>query len=133
MNQQPKDGPAIEIYYRMHDTLMYEGGEIKIELQKFRVVKRTPKGAWIIPHWEDSWWPDPNPKKRFVLDGDGRRYAYPTVEAEHKSYLRRKEVQISRLEDQMLIAKVALGLASRPDFEPDKTYMDESLCKFVCY
>jgi hypothetical protein len=112
---------------------MYEGGEIKIELQKFRVVKRTPKGAWIIPSWEPGWWHDPKPRKRFVLDGDGRRYAYPTVDAAHKSYLRRKVVQISRLEDQMLIAKVALEIASRPDFEPDKTYVDESLSKFVCY
>lgn len=123
----------MEIYYRMRDELMYEGGEIKIRLDKFRVVKRTPKGAWVIPHWDDGWWHDPNPKKRFVLDGDGRRYAYPTVEAAHKSYLRRKVVQINRLEDQMLIARVALDVASKPGFEPNKTYVDESLSKFVCY
>jgi len=123
----------MELYYRMADRCMYEGSEIKIELQKFRVVKRTPKGAWIIPSWEPGWWHESNPKKRFVLDGEGRRYAYPTVEAAHKSFLRRKVVQISRLEDQMLIAKVALEIGSRPDFEPDKTYVDESLSKFVCY
>jgi hypothetical protein len=123
----------MEIYYRMADRLMYEGGEIKIELEKFQVVKRTPKGAWIIPHAEPGWWQSPNPKKRFVLDGDGRRYAYPTVDAAHKSYLRRKVVQISRLEDQMLVANVALKVASAPDFEPNKTYVDDSLRKFTSY
>ena len=66
----------MEIYYRMADRLPYEGGEIKIELEKFQVVKRTPKGAWIIPHVEPGWWQPRNPKKRFVLDGEGRRYAY---------------------------------------------------------
>jgi hypothetical protein len=42
-------------------------------------------------------------------------------------------VQISRLEDQMLIARVALEVASKPDFEPNKTYVNDSLSKFVCY
>ena len=123
----------MEIYYRMRDSLMWDVGEIKIELQKFEVVKRTPKGAWIIPHWVLGFWSNPNPQKRFVLDGTGRRYAYPTVELAHSSYLRRKQVQINRLEDQMLVARAALKIASSQDFEPDKTYVDETLAHFTSY
>jgi len=65
----------METYYRYEGGPIWEGGTMFIYLIRFNVVKRTPKGAWIIQ--VESW----KPKRRFVLDGDGKRYAYPTQEA----------------------------------------------------
>lgn len=55
----------------------------------FRVVRETPKGVWIIPSWAGEHW-----KPRFVLNGDGRRYAHETFEQAKYAYLRRKQAHV---------------------------------------
>jgi len=121
----------MEILYRMADRLLWEGGEMVIDLMQFRVMRRTPKGAWISrnPVGFDY----PRGKDRFVLDGEGKRFAYPTQELALESFKARKRSQIGRLETQMTIAKAALKAASGRDFQPNRAFYDESLTPFTCY
>lgn len=118
---------SIVVYYRYEDECMWEGGEMIIRTKRFRVDKKTPKGAWIIPMGHVYG------KRRFVLDGEGKRYAYPTVVQARQSFIRRKEVQVSRLKNQMIFAKAALKGATNPDFKPDVAFHDESLEPFHSY
>lgn len=79
-----------EFYYRYYDW-SYDETRVMIDFEKFRVVKRTPKGAWV----EELYYPH---KKRFILDGARRRYAYPTKELAADSYRIRKEWQVVHAE-----------------------------------
>lgn len=71
-------------YYRFHDPDSIESTRIACE--RFNIIKRTRRGVWIGVNY--------NSRKRFVLDGDGRRYAYPTKELALHSYVQRKKAQI---------------------------------------
>lgn len=76
-------------YYRLVDS--QDGyNRPTISCIEYTVVKRTEKGAWIVP----SAWYYPETPKRFILDGDGKRFAYPTFDAALNSYKRRKSMQI---------------------------------------
>ena len=57
-------------------------------VNSFRVMRRTKKGVWI-----DVWG-----LEKFVLDGEGRRYAYPTEDAAWASFKVRKMRQRQHLE-----------------------------------
>jgi hypothetical protein len=84
-----------ETYYRLVDS--QDGlNQPCVSLIKYHTVKRTKKGAWIVP----SIWYFCDPPKRFVLDGDGKRFAYPTFDQALNSYKRRKQNQISILSAQ---------------------------------
>lgn len=73
-----------EFYYRYYDSSFLE--EITIGLEKFRVVKYTPKGVWIETYAYPT-------KRKFVLNDARVRYAYPTKELAENSYRKRKEHQ----------------------------------------
>lgn len=84
--------------YRYEDYVTYEG--VRLELKTISVTKKTPKGAWIQNHrWE---------RRRFVLDGTGKRYAHETKELAWDAYRHRKESQLRRANDAMERAKYAL-------------------------
>jgi hypothetical protein len=81
-------------------------------LVTYYVVRKTPSGAWIAGRWAVSGFDASTGKgvpwetltrdqlrvegARFVLDGDGKRYAHETVEWARYSYGRRKLSQIRR-------------------------------------
>lgn len=84
-------------------------------LEEYYEVRKTPSGAWIVSSYarmvrpleerslqelKDDW------GARFVLDGDGRRYAHETEELARYSYRRRKLSQIQH-------AKASLANAER--------------------
>ena len=71
-----------EIYYR------FDNGAEYVFLSTFRVLRRTRAGAWL-----DVWG-----EEKFVLDGAGRRYAYPTRDAAWDSFQHRKRRQRVHLE-----------------------------------
>jgi hypothetical protein len=73
-----------EFYYRYYDGNSY--GEISINLEKFRVKRRTSKGVWI----EVGMYPV---KEKFILYNARVRYAYPTKELAEQSFRIRKEKQ----------------------------------------
>ncbi len=86
------------VRYRYEDYVMYEG--VLLELKTVRVTKKTPKGAWIQNNkWE---------RRRFVLDGAGKRYAHETKELAWEAYRFRKESQLRRTNDAVARATYAL-------------------------
>lgn len=129
-----------QVYLRISDRLLWMDGKMAVELEHYRVIRRTAKGVWITrgpfrigDMVLSGGWGSPSGKPRFILDGEGRRFAYATVEAAVVSYRRRKEVQVSRLETDLIKARAALGFSARPDFKPDTVFQDETLRIFREY
>ena len=121
-----------ETYYRMEDDLLYDGGHMRIRLDEYSVIRRTPKGAWITPKPWRNWQPF-KPGPRFVLDNARKRFAYPTEALALRSFQARKASQIWRLEVRLTVAKAALRISEREDFKPDEFYYDETLPEFQEY
>lgn len=94
-----------EIYYREVNAYWSED-RLAISLEKYRVVKRTPRGVWIAPMWDYR-----GDHKRFVLDGSGRRYAYPTREQARESFIirKRREIQHCALQHDRAVRYLALA------------------------
>lgn len=107
----------MEIYYRIEEGLFDDNNYITIDLMEFQVKKRTLKGAWIT-RYGIGLGGDYGPR-RFVLNGAGKRYAYPTVEAALESFIIRKTRQIIHLEKRLCIAKAALNATKLDGFRLD--------------
>lgn len=100
-----------EFYYREVNS-RWTSDLLAISVLKFRVIKRTPKGVWVVP---DYYWPDET-RKRFILDGKGRRYAYPTREEARASFIIRKKREIQHCANQHDRALRYLALAETMEF-----------------
>jgi hypothetical protein len=92
-----------------YDSTMYreEYGtrdNVRIGLTWYRIVRKTPKGAWI-----DVWG-----QQKFVLDNARKRYAYPTEELARDSFIERKEWQIIHATRQRKHAELALAAMKEP-------------------
>lgn len=102
-----------DIYYR------YENGDkvdekFSIHLLEFRVIRKTAKGAWISDIWDHD-----GKFARFVLDGSGKRYAYPTKADARNSFIIRKKRQIQHCENALNSARRCLAIAlTSEDIEP---------------
>lgn len=94
------DGPKKR--YRYVDPWATGGAP---ELQEFYEVRKTPSGAWIVPGWSYARMARPLEERsaqelrddwgaKFVLDGDGRRYAHETEAWARVGYAMRKHAQI---------------------------------------
>lgn len=77
MRPWPNPEDPCELRYRY--SCAFDGDDLTVFLTAFRVVRRTPKGAWI----------DDCGLKRFVLDGAGKRFAHQTREDALHSFMRR--------------------------------------------
>lgn len=95
------------IYYRIVDGHTAESQPV---LQRLYVVKRTAKGAWLRWPWDHDCI-----AMRWVADGSGRRFAYPTIAAALDSYVRRKRRQIQHARAAIERAEYALDWCSRAD------------------
>jgi hypothetical protein len=113
-------------YYRIKEEPHWFDGMMTLRVQVFVAVKRTPRGAWIVP--AGGW----HTKQKFVLDGAGKRFAYPTIEAAKESFIARKTRQIALLEQNLIFANAALRHAAGP-FTLDTPFHDEALDQFHCY
>lgn len=92
-----------------------------VKVRHFRVIKETPCGAWVSEYWGDlvtieDWAFGLSDKKRFVLNGPGRRLCYPDLGQARQSYLCRKQKHLEHLEHNMARAKAGQAEASKPDF-----------------
>lgn len=92
-----------------------------VNVRHFRVIKETPCGAWVSEYWGDlvaieDWAFGLSDKKRFVLNGPGRRLCYPDLGQARQSYLLRKQRHLDHLERNMARAKAGQAEASKPDF-----------------
>lgn len=88
--------------------------------QTLRVLYATPKGVWIAWPWDVN-----GVNRRFVLLGDGRRFAYPTFEAALDSYRRRKQRQIGHARAAIDNATEALGWCDRAKIGVDSITYEE--------
>ena len=115
-----------EIYYRLREQLLYDS-EMKIVADKYVLIKRTPKGVWVTAIENGQG------KKRFVLDGKGRRFAYTAMKEAIISFKKRKRRQILILESQLTIAKAALNGIIDEEFKVGRSFEDETLSIFTEY
>ena len=99
----------MEYLYRFRDQLVsngvgeydgYTGSHVKVLLDRFCIMKRTPKGAWI-----DIWG-----EKRFVNLTARKQYACDSPEEARQSYLARKKRQVRILSSQLSSSKSAMAL-----------------------
>jgi hypothetical protein len=112
------------IYFRIEDGGVDYGnpftpGAMPVNLRYFRVVKVTPCGAWVVEIYREngvvlSWFNAD--RKRFVLDGQGKRLCYPNLISARNSYLRRKKVHICRLTASLALAEAGQAAAQQNDF-----------------
>lgn len=100
-----------EIYYREVNS-QWSDDILAISCIEYRVVRRTPKGRWITPTWNS----DDTRFLKFVLDGLGRRHAYPTRELARESFIIRKRKEIQHCARQHDRAVRYLALAETGKF-----------------
>lgn len=84
-------------------------GPIRIQLYKFNIIKRTPKGVWISL----------NHNKRFVLNNSRKHFACATIEEAKKSFLARKKAQLRIYRARIRRAEKAIALAQGGKFDTD--------------
>lgn len=88
----------------------YESSDIpnpKIELQRYRLIKETPKGYWISQCW------DKKPYfKRWISKTSRKRYAYPTKAEALQNYIKRTERRIKIMKRQVWACEIALRNAN---------------------
>lgn len=102
---------APEVYYR-EENAQWPGDDcLAISCIELRVVSHTPKGVWLAPLWDVE-----GRFKKFVLDGVGRRYAYPTRELARESFIIRKRREIQHAARQHDRAVRYLALAETGKF-----------------
>lgn len=123
-----ESGMDAERYYREVDG-WFVNDKPSIQLREFRLVSRTAKGAWITDLWDHD-----SSYKRFVLDGDGKRFAYPTKELARASFIIRKQRQIqhatnTRNKALQFLSLAETGAASESDmvFFDDLATMDADI------
>ncbi len=102
-------------YYAVHYSLGVDqwddplpGYRLSIQLEKFAILKRTPKGAWIR---FDRFSMDPADDKKFVLLTANKRYACPDLDSAMESFIARKKRQILILKARLQSTQAALNLA----------------------
>lgn len=90
-----------------------------IGLDELRVIRQTPAGVWL----------DNYGTEKFVLLGEGKRYAYPTKELARESYLIRCRWRLTHLRNQM--NRTELGQQSAqarrwPDEEAGRQFLRQA-------
>jgi len=77
------DTPATDKRWRCEGSSNSDD-RVYLELTAYRIVRKTAAGAWIDVHGES----------KFVLDGNGKRWAYESQEWALNSFIKRKQWQI---------------------------------------
>ena len=87
-NQKKED---LKYLYRYFDEMSNEGEYlynacVRVRLERYRVDKVTPQGAWIFDH---------NSRRRWVSTSTRKAYAFETQEKALESFLMRKRRQLN--------------------------------------
>lgn len=108
--------------YRYRDTY-YHGGQVHIDLEKYEVLRETPKGYWISRIWDYLFAFNPieykERTKKWVKKHSFNSFAYTSKEAARRNFIARKRTQIKILESQLNQAKAVFSKISRDDFDFD--------------
>ncbi|RLI66843.1 MAG: hypothetical protein DRO67_00270 [Candidatus Asgardarchaeum californiense] len=88
----------------------YPGYRLAVHCNKYKIIKRTPKGAWIryctgFPEF------DKYENKKFVLLTARKKFACETKEEARKSFIARKKRQIEILKAYLEQAETSLYIA----------------------
>jgi len=116
-------------------------GSIEVVCHRFRVVKRTPKGAWIdyygyygTPMEDGSVRPVNSTHYRFVGDNDKKQFASPTPEeaARHFIHRAKRYASIMRARAEQAWEAVTLALKGRilnrwPESEPETITVEDNI------
>jgi hypothetical protein len=90
-------------YYRVfgakHRKIFSTGYHYEMQFERYLVIRRTPKGVWINGE---------NGREKFILNGEGKRYAYPTLKQAIESFGFRKASQVKILKFQLEMADTLL-------------------------
>lgn len=86
------------------------GHSVSIHLHKYKIIKRTPKGAWIPKY---SWSFDSDTEKRFVLLTARKQFASETIEKAKECFIARKKKYIRILESRISDANIAITKVER--------------------
>jgi hypothetical protein len=85
-------------------------------MREYHVLRKTERGAWICDEWARAYFAN-EPETadlrkrygaRFVIDGDGKRWAYETEDLARKSYEIRKKRQIQHAQNSIKAAEAGL-------------------------
>lgn len=80
-------------------------GRVQVCYDRYKIVKRTPKGAWIDNYGD----------RKFVLLTAHKKFACETKELAQESFIARKERQIRILSAQIKQAEQAIAMTKRKD------------------
>lgn len=105
--------------YRYRDRFYsYEG--VKIELEKYKVIKETPQGYWISKVLEyytmETFVTD---DKKWIGKNSIKKFAFETRKDAMRNFRFRKAAQVRILEERLYIAKVAYEKAKKRDLTYD--------------
>jgi hypothetical protein len=99
--------------YRYTEIIGEEG--ITLFLIEFKENKKTKCGAWVTERkWEMG-------KKRFVLDGIGKRYCHETKEMAFDSYKMRKKSQLRYAQNALDIATFMINETANLTKAPEQS------------
>ena len=107
--------PAPEIFYREVNS-RWSDDRLAISVEEFTVVRRTPKGCWIVNSYWHGRGEYPKHMEKFILNDAGKKYAYPTREEARYSFIKRKQREIQRCLAQHGRAVRYLALAETGQF-----------------
>jgi hypothetical protein len=93
------------------DLEMSAGYRVRIDCRTYRVVKVTPRGAWIRSALHMAW----ANNDRFIRWEGRKKYAYPTQSEAWESFLIRKRRRVEYLNDQL---DYALRVQSKAESTP---------------
>lgn len=95
----------IKYYYREVNA-QWSDDLLAISCIRYVVVRHTPKGVWIAPDWAS-----PGKFEKFILEGKGKRFAYPTREEARASFIirKRREIQHSAAQHDRAVRYLALA------------------------
>ena len=120
---------ATEYLYRIVEVVHsnYDGGirSLTLRLDKYIILKRTEKGAWIGS--EFPW------DKKFVMLSARKKYAHETEAEAMESFIARKKKQIKIVSYQLKKAELALQLATTEGVEVSRPINPITLSVFKNY
>lgn len=102
-----------KVLYRYQEDRSFEfwGQVEELLLKEYLIIKETPRGNWIREHGNYG-------KPKFVLKGDGKRFAHQTKELALKSFICRKnrqyEINKGLMKSAKHYLKIAESMATNP-------------------
>jgi hypothetical protein len=107
-NKSPESIPENDIWMFRYEADTYYNYNVTLTCKVYIISSRTLKGVWVVPTWVDLGnEEDIKLHRKFVLNGVGKRFAYPTRDLAKYAFLCRKRRHIEILKSQLNKAESA--------------------------